>query len=228
MFLKISQKLPKGLFKACVVPRPIAWISSINKDGVHNLAPFSYFNIICDDPPMIMFSTTGPHVNGGPKDTLKNAEETGEFTVNLVTFSSSEAMNISSMDFSRGIDEFEEAGVDHLSGELVKSRRVKESPISLECVYHQSIQLPVPDGSDLINRMVIGKVVGVHLNPNILTSDNRIDINKINLIARLGYNSFAKITEGFEMKRPENLGLFKKANTLHKVENTTVCTLSKL
>lgn len=205
MFLEVSQKLPKGLFKACVIPRPIAWISSVSSEGTHNLAPFSYFNIISDDPPMIMFSTTGSHISGGSKDTLHNVEETGEFTINLVTFSSSEAMNISSMDFVRNIDEFETTNVAHVEGNLVKSRRVKESPISLECIYHQSVQLPVPHGSDLINRMVIGTVVGIHVNPNILTSDNRIDINKVNLIARLGYNSFAKITEDFEMKRPETL-----------------------
>lgn len=226
MFLEVSQKLPKGLFKACVVPRPIAWISSFSKHGVHNLAPFSYFNIVCDEPPMIMFSTTGSHINSGSKDTLSNVEESGEFTVNLVAFSSREAMNISSMDFSREIDEFDAADIAHVPGQLVKSRRVKESPISLECVYHQSVQLPVPGGTDLINRMVIAKVVGVHVNPRMLT-DNRIDINKLNLIARLGYNSFAKITEDFAMKRPEHFGLFKKVNQSQKNDDD-VCLLAKL
>lgn len=211
MFLNVCQKLPKGLFKACVVPRPIAWISSVNKDGHHNLAPFSYFNIICDEPPMVMFSTTGSHISGGPKDTLKNVEETGEFTVNLVNFASREAMNISSMDFSSDKDEFDASGIDHMPGELIKTRRVKGSPISLECIYHQSVQLPIPEDSGLINRMIIGKVMGIHVNSAILTVDNRIDLNKMNLIARLGYNSFAKISEDFEMKRPENLNLYNSS-----------------
>ncbi|MCW8469904.1 flavin reductase family protein [Fluoribacter gormanii] len=202
MFFHTSQKLPKGLFKACVVPRPIAWISTNDIDGNPNLAPFSYFNIVCEDPPMIMFATTGSHGNGGAKDTLKNVEETKEFTVNLVSYSSKEAMNITSLDFSRGINEFHMAEVDHLPGELIQTYRVNGSPISLECVYHRSIQLPTSNDSSLINRMVIGKVVGIHLNPDILTKDKRIDTNKLNVIARVGYNAYTKVKAHFELNRP--------------------------
>lgn len=202
MFFRTSQKLPRGIFKACIVPRPIAWISTKNTEGNHNLSPFSYFNIVCEDPPMIMFATTGSHNDGGAKDTLKNVEETMEFTINLVSYGSKEAMNITSQDFSRETNEFEAAGIEHVPGELVKTHRVKESPISLECVYHESIQLPRPEHSNLINRMVIGKVIGIHLNPEILTTDQRIDTNKLNLIARLGYNSYTKIETDFELIRP--------------------------
>ncbi|MFJ1269713.1 flavin reductase family protein [Legionella lytica] len=202
MFFHTSQKLPRGIFKACVVPRPIAWISSKDTEGNHNLSPFSYFNIVCEDPPMIMFATTGSHNDGGAKDTLKNVEETKEFTVNLVSYTHKEAMNITSQDFSRETNEFEVAGIKHLPGELIKTRRVKESPISLECVYHESIQLPTPADSNLINRMVIGKVVGIHLNPEILTQNQRIDTNKLNLIARLGYNAYSKVEADFELIRP--------------------------
>lgn len=202
MFLHTSEKLPRGIFKACVVPRPIAWVSTKDINGNHNLSPFSYFNIVCDDPPMVMFATTGSHSAGGAKDTLKNVEETGEFTVNLVSYSSKEAMNITSLGFSRGINEFDMAEVKHLPGELIKTHRVKESPISLECVYHESIQLPTPNDSDLINRMVIGKVIGIHIDPEILTRDKRIDTNKLNLIARVGYNSYTKVKAHFELKRP--------------------------
>ncbi len=202
MFLNTSQKLPKGIFKACVIPRPIAWISSKDIHGNHNLSPFSYFNIVCEDPPMIMFATTGAHQSGGAKDTLSNVEETKEFTVNLVSYSSKEAMNITAIGFSRGINEFDMAEVAHLPGELIQTHRVKESPISLECVYHQSIQLPTPADANLINRMVLAKVVGIHLDPDILTLDNRIDINKLNLIARLGYNKYTKVKAHFELKRP--------------------------
>ncbi|CAM4418150.1 MAG: hypothetical protein LEGION0403_FIIPPAGN_02126 [Legionella sp.] len=202
MFLHASEKLPKGIFKACVVPRPIAWISTKDIEGNHNLSPFSYFNIVCDDPPMVMFATTGAHSGGGAKDTLKNAEETGEFTVNLVSYSSREAMNITSLGFSRGINEFDMAEVEPLPGELIKTRRVKGAPISLECIYHESIQLPIPRDSDLINRMIIGKVIGIHLDPEILTKDKRIDTNKLNLIARVGYNSYTKVKAHFELNRP--------------------------
>jgi flavin reductase (DIM6/NTAB) family NADH-FMN oxidoreductase RutF len=201
MFLQTSQKLPKGLFKACVVPRPIAWISSRDGGGNHNLSPFSYFNIVSEEPPMIMFSTTGSHVEGGAKDTLKNVEETKEFTVNLVSYKSREAMNITSLDFSRGISEFDMAEVAYLPGQLVQTRQVKESAIRMECIHYQSIQLPRETDSSLINRMVLGKVVGIHLNPKILTENKQINTNKLNLIARLGYNTYAKVKSHFELKR---------------------------
>ncbi|AMV15330.1 TPA: flavin reductase family protein [Legionella pneumophila] len=202
MFLQTSQKLPKGMFKACVVPRPIAWIGTKDSEGNHNLSPFSFFNIVCEEPPMVMFATTGAHNSGGAKDTLKNVEDTKEFTVNLVSYGSKEAMNITSLDFSRGISEFDMAEVDHLPSRLIQTPRVKESPISLECVYHESIQLPIPIHSNLINRMVIGKVVGIHLKPEILTKDKRIDTNKLNLIARVGYNSYTKVKAHFDLNRP--------------------------
>ena len=202
MFLKTSQKLPKGIFKACVIPRPIAWISSKDIYGNHNLSPFSYFNIVCEDPPMVMFATTGAHQNGGAKDTLKNVEATKEFTVNLVNYNSREAMNITSIGFSRGINEFDMAEVGHLPGEIIQTYRVKGAPISLECVYHQSVQLPTPNNSSLINRMVIAKVVGIHLDPDILTKDKRIDTNKLNLIARVGYNAYTRVKAHFELNRP--------------------------
>lgn len=111
-------------------------------------------------------------------------------------------MNITSLDFSRGINEFAMAEVDHLPGEIVQTYRVKDAPISLECVYHQSVQLPIPDNSSLINRMIIAKVVGIHLNPDILTKDKRIDTNKLNVIARVGYNAYTKVKAHFELNRP--------------------------
>lgn len=202
MFLPTSQKLPKGLFKACVVPRPIAWISSKDAEGNPNLAPFSYFNIVCEDPPMIMFATTGSHHSGGAKDTLKNVEETKEFTVNLVNYQSREAMNITSLDFSRAINEFNMAEVQDLPGELVQTSRVKEAPISLECIHHESIQLPTPIDSNLVNRMVIAKVLGIHVNSDLLTEDKRINTNKLNLIARVGYNAYTRVKAHFDLNRP--------------------------
>lgn len=202
MFLHTSQKLPKGLFKACVIPRPIAWISSKDRQGNHNLAPFSYFNIISEDPPMIMFATTGSHNDGGAKDTLKNVEATKEFTVNLVSYENKEAMNLTAGDFPRQINEFDIAKVEYLPGEIIQTYRVKQSPISMECIYHQSIQLPTPMNSNLVNRMILAKVVGIHLNSDILTHDKRIDINRLNLIARLGYHSYSKVIADFELNSP--------------------------
>lgn len=201
MFLKTSQKLPKGIFKACIVPRPIAWVSSIDKDGNHNLSPFSYFNIVCENPAMVMFSTTGPHSEGGEKDTVRNIEQTKEFTVNLVNYENKDAMNMTSLDFPRNVNEFDVAGIESVSGELVRSCRVKSSPISLECIYHQSIQLPVPRETSLINRIIIGEVVGLHIHQGILDEDGRIDIKRLDLIARLGYDQYTRVTTPFELHR---------------------------
>ena len=196
-----SSSLPKGLFKACVVPRPIAWISSISKEGVFNLAPFSYFNAIADQPPMIMFSTTNAHIEGGAKDTLKNIEETGEFVVNIATYEMREAINLSSADLPRTKNEFEFSEVEHEPSVLIKVPRVKKSPIHLECLYHTSVQLPT-DADENINRMVIGKIIGIHIDPKIMI-DGRIDISKLEPIARLGYNDYARISADiFSLIRP--------------------------
>ncbi len=194
-------ELPRGLFKSCIVPRPIAWVSSISKEGVLNLAPFSYFNAVSDEPPMIMFSTTGAHSEGDAKDSLKNIEETGEFVVNIVSYHMREAMNVSSADLPRDQNEFEFSGVTPESSALIKVPRVKESLLHLECSYYSSVQLPT-HSKDIINRMVIGKVLGIHVDPSVMT-EGRIDIAKLQPIARLGYNDYVKVEKDvFEMIRP--------------------------
>lgn len=193
-------KFPRGLFKACIIPRPIAWVSTINLDGNYNLAPFSYFNAVADEPPMIMFSTTNAHIEGGPKDTLKNIEDVGEFVVNVATYEMRSSINETSVDLPRRCSEFDYANVEYESSELVKAPRVKKSPINFECLYHSSIQLP-SNSENTINRMVLGKVIGLYINPYIM-SDGLIDINKIQPIARLGYNDYAKIENIFTMLRP--------------------------
>ncbi len=201
MFYSASE-LPRGLFKSCIVPRPIAWVSSVSKKGILNLAPFSYFNAVSDEPPMIMFSTTGAHTEGDAKDSLKNIEETGEFVVNIVSYNMREAMNLSSADLPRDHNEFELSGVTPESSALIKVPRVKESLIHLECAYYSSVQLPTPS-REVINRMVIGKVLGIHVNPSVIT-EGRIDMTKLQPIARLGYNDYVKVEKDiFEIIRPK-------------------------
>ncbi len=194
--------LPKNLFKACITPRPIGWLSTANLRGIPNLAPFSYFNIVCDDPPMVMFSAMNTHIEGGPKDTLYNVEETGEFVVNIATFDLREALNLTSANLPRQQSEFEYSGLEYLPSVLVKPFRVKSAPIQMECKHYQSIQLPTPS-QDNINRMVIGTVELVHIDPSILT-DGLIDHHKFQPIARLGYNHYSVVTSQsiFKMDRP--------------------------
>ena len=175
--------LPRDPFKSCLVPRPIGWISTLGRNGVVNLAPYSFFNGVASDPPMVMFASNGrqPH---GVKDTITNCEETGEFVVNLATWDLREAMNLTSAPALPDQDEFELAGLAAEPARLVKPPRVKDAPIHLECRYLQTVELPTNDPENR-NAIGIGQVVGVHLKDEIMTV-GLVDIAKLRPIARLG------------------------------------------
>ena len=185
-------------FKACVVPRPIGWISTVDASGNRNLAPFSFFNAISDLPPMVMFCANGEHADGGEKDSVKNARETGEFVVNLATWGLRQAVNASSAEVGRGIDEFELAGLTAAPSRLVRPPRVAESPISLECRVADIYELPC-DGE--IGRMVMGRVLGMHIADEAIV-DGRVSAAKLQPIARLGYREYSVLGEIFKMTRP--------------------------
>jgi flavin reductase (DIM6/NTAB) family NADH-FMN oxidoreductase RutF len=191
--------LPHDPLKSCIVPRPIGWISTIGRDGVVNLAPYSFFNGVSGDPPMVMFAAAGAK-SGGLKDSVVNSQETGEFVVNITTWDLREEMNTSSASVGPEVDEMELAGLASEPSQLVKPPRVKASPIHLECRYHQSIELPAgrSGGSNVI---VIGRVVGVHISDDILT-DGMIDVSKFRIIARLGYNDYTAVDSVFTIDRP--------------------------
>jgi len=149
--------LPHDPFKAIVAPRPIGWIGSIGSDGVKNLAPYSFFNAINSDPPMIGFTSTGY------KDSLRNIEQTGEFTWNLVTKPLVEAMNISCASVPPEVDEFELANLTPAPSKLINAPRVLASPVSFECKLSEIIQLKNTDQSALESWFVIGHVIAVHI-----------------------------------------------------------------
>ncbi|MEM7226294.1 MAG: flavin reductase family protein [Pseudomonadota bacterium] len=197
-------KDPHGLkhnpFKALVVPRPIGWISSLDEDGRVNLAPFSFFNAVASDPPVVIFSAGGPHLEGGPKDTPKNVEATGEFVCNVATWELREAVNLSSARVARAVDEFELTGLTPVPSRLVKPPRVKESPVHLECRYLQTVRLPSNEPDD-VNQVVFGQVVGIHIDEAILT-DGMIDWSRFKPIARLGYMDYTVVEKIFVMDRP--------------------------
>lgn len=203
MFYETSKNdhgLLRDPFKSLVIPRPIAWISSQDENGNINLAPYSYFNIVSDKPAMVMFSTIDKRSDGTLKDTLHNVETQKEFVVNIATYDLRMPLNLTSSPLLPDQNEFIFADLNMLPSTLVKPPRVKCSPIQLECVYYQSIQLPV-ESSDEINRMVIGKVIGVHINDDVIVN-GKIDLTKIKPIARLGYQEFAVIESIFTMQRP--------------------------
>jgi flavin reductase (DIM6/NTAB) family NADH-FMN oxidoreductase RutF len=192
--------LPFNPIKALVVPRPIGWISSLSPEGVANLAPFSYFQMLIDDPPTLMFSAVGPHVEGDEKDTPYNVMRTGEFVYNMATWELREQVNLSSAALERNVDEFDYAGLTKAPSNLVKVPRVAESPVSMECRLREVIHLP-SRRLHVQARLVIGEVVGIHIADEVI-HEGRVDIKKLKPIARLGYQDYAVIEETFEMPRP--------------------------
>lgn len=203
MFYKTSD--PHGLkhnpFNGLLIPRPIGWISSMDKDGNVNLAPYSFFNGVAYDPPQLMFSATSPHTNDdGPKDTVRNILETGEFVHNMATWNLREAVNRTSVAAPHGNDEFDLAGMTKESSELVSPPRIKESPIHLECKLVKAVDLPAAEGGS--NTVIFGEVIGIHIDDSVLT-DGIVDIHKVDPIARLGYRDYTRVTEVFSMTRPD-------------------------
>ena len=204
MFYKTDEPhgLPHDPFKSCVAPRPIAWVSSIHPNGTVNLAPYSFFNALSSDPPTVMISFNGYHAHGGEKDTLYNIKTSGEFVVNMVPLALKEAMNATTANAAHEVNEFELAGLTTEKSALVKPPRVLEAPIHLECEFYQEVELPCTL-ADSINRMIIGRVLGVHIRDEVLV-DGLIDLTRIKPLARLGYMQYTAVDEVFTMARPDD------------------------
>jgi flavin reductase (DIM6/NTAB) family NADH-FMN oxidoreductase RutF len=185
-------------FKAVVVPRPIGWISSVSPEGILNLAPYSFFNIVSDEPHMVMFSS------GGRKDTQRNIEASGEFTCSLVTDALRENMNMSSAAVSPDVDEFNLAGVTPAPSVYVKSPRVAESPVALECKLWKTVSLPPPHGqTESFWTVMFGLVVGVYIDDQYIR-DGRVDTVALRPVSRLGYMDYSVVTPEsiFRINRP--------------------------
>jgi flavin reductase (DIM6/NTAB) family NADH-FMN oxidoreductase RutF len=187
-------------FNQLVVPRPIGWISSVGADRHVNLAPFSFFNAVAYVPPQVMFATTGPHEAGGPKNSLANIRETREFVANLATWELREAVNLSSTPAPAEVDEFAVAGLTKTPARVVQAPYVAESPVHLECVLTEIVELPTPDPTDP-NTVVFGEVVGVDIADEAIV-DGRVDVRALDPIARLGYDQYTRVLEVFSMTRP--------------------------
>lgn len=195
-----SHGLPHDPFKSCVIPRPIGWISTLAADGTANLAPYSQFQNLTFDPPYVMFAAN-QNIWGNRKDSVANAEQTGEFVWNMATYDLREAVNRSAEAVRPEIDEFELAGVTRAPSRLVKPPRVAESPIQFECVYHATLRLPGGGTVGTVD-MVIGRVVGVHINDTAITAEGLVDVLKLRPIARLGYYDYTSVDSMFRMVIP--------------------------
>jgi flavin reductase (DIM6/NTAB) family NADH-FMN oxidoreductase RutF len=188
-------------FNALIAPRPIGWISTVSGDGIYNLAPFSYFNAISADPPMVVFAPHGKNPDTA-KDTFRNLTEIGEFVVNIVSADLKSAMNQTSGNYAHEIDEFEAAGLEAAPAINVRPRRVKAAKAVLECTVYDTMTLP-PAHNGRQNNLIIGLVVGIHLNDNLITPDGGVDQLALAQVARLGRSDYLTVERIFDMRRPD-------------------------
>jgi flavin reductase (DIM6/NTAB) family NADH-FMN oxidoreductase RutF len=195
---KRNHGLPHDPFKAIVSPRPIGWITTMSAQGQINLAPYSFFNAVSSDPPMVMFSSEGS------KDSVTFIEETREFVYNLATWDLREQMNATSAPFARGIDEMKKARLEPAPSVLVKPPRVKASPCAMECLWLQTVRLRDCAGVITGNYVVFGQVVGIHIDERFI-KEGLLDTAAMRPIARAGYHDYFVSTPEtkFSMRRPK-------------------------
>ncbi|MDO5637803.1 MAG: flavin reductase family protein [Myroides sp.] len=185
------------LLTGLVIPRPIGWISTVDENGVNNLAPFSFFNVVGEDPPHVMFSTV--RTGNKNKDTLNNVLNNKQFVVNLVTEDLVEQVNKTSEMVDSQIDEFQLAHLTPISSEMIKPMRVKEAKAHFECemVHHYFLEDHTNGGACI----VIGKVLMMHVADEILMENYRINLDTYKPVARLGGSNYSKMGEIFSIKR---------------------------
>lgn len=187
------------ILNGTVVPRPIAWVSTADEAGNLNLAPFSFFNVVCTRPPTLLFCPGVRGLDGATKDTLNNIRDTGEYVINVVTEATAEAMNRSATELPASASEFEFAGVTPAPAARVRPPRVAESPVSFECELRQIVD--IGDGGIGSAAIVIGEIMHIHLADEILLPNYKIDIQALKPIGRLAGYSYARVNDIFEMKR---------------------------
>lgn len=202
--------LPFNPFKALVAPRPIGWISSLTAEGVVNLAPYSYFQAVADNPDIVMFSATpelsasGGRVGFGAarKHSESNAVSGGEFVCNLVTLDLAAAMNATSAHLPAGVSEASHAGIELAPSTRVQPPRVAASPAAIECVVVDSRPV-LHRGGEHVYRMVFGEVVGIYID-DAFVHEGRVDTAAMRLVTRMGYDEYAVLERAFTMTRPDN------------------------
>ncbi len=200
---KKNHGLPQNPFNSLIIPRPIGWISSTDKTGVRNLAPYSFFNAVSYSPPTVMFSGGVGSAADGLKDSVRNIESMGEFVCNLATWDTREKMNKSSEALPPDCDEISLSGLTAIPSKLVNAPRIKEAPVHLECRYLKSVEIPGWTEADAY-RVIFGEVVGIHIDDEFITEEGLVDVMKMLVIGRLGYNDYTRVDGEslFSMGRP--------------------------
>ena len=197
---EISTAKLQGYLQSAIAPRPIAFASTIDKNGKPNLSPFSFFNIFSANPPILVFSPARRVRDNSIKHTLINCQDTKQVVINVVNFDMVQQMSLSSTEYADGVNEFEKAGLTAILSELVKPYRVAESPVQFECVVNQIIPLGNEGGA---GNMIICEVVKIHINEAVLDVNGVIDPVKIDLVSRLGGNWYSRANQGlFEVEKP--------------------------
>ena len=187
-------------FAALVFPRPIGWISSLSKNGIANLAPYSFYNAIAYEPPQIMFSATDYHNQGGFKDSIANILATKEFVINLATKKLKSKVNQSSIDAPHKIDEFKFCKLKKRKSIIVKPPSVADSPVNLECRLHKKINLKTKSRNKDQNIMIIGEVIGIYIS-NKFIKNGKVNSLAMKAISRMGYTEYCEVDSKFLMER---------------------------
>ncbi|MDG1895989.1 MAG: flavin reductase family protein [Fuerstiella sp.] len=182
----------------CIVPRPIAWVSTVSNDGVTNVAPFSYFTGVGSRPPSLLFCPANNR-QGEPKDTLRNIQDTGDFVVNIVSFTVAEAMNASAAALPPGESEFDSCGVTAVASVRITAPRVLESPVQFEC--RKMHVLNIGDGPGGAN-IVVGEVVHVHIDDKVIGARDLVDPQLLDAVGRMGGVSYCRTNNRFDLPRP--------------------------
>lgn len=202
MDIDTSNYPPREVYKlltAAVIPRPIAWVSTVNTQGQPNLAPFSFFNAVCQDPPTILFCPGVRSVDMNPKDTYHNIRDTGEFVINFVTEALAEAMNITAVEAPAEVNEFERAQLTAAPGKMVDVPHVAESPIHFECKLREIVTINEGPGGGYV---VIGTVVYMHVDDSVYREGSYIDLAAYRPIGRLSGSRYTRVSDIFELQRP--------------------------
>ncbi len=190
-----------GYLLSAVAPRPIAWVSTIDEEGNPNLSPFSFFNVFSANPPIAIFSPARRVRNNTTKHTLENVHKVKEAVINVVTYDLVQQCSLSSTEYAQGISEFKKAGLTPLKSDLVQPYRIAESPVQMECKVKEIIALGQEGGA---GNLVICEIIKMHISEDIMGTDNKIDVAKIDLVARCGGNWYSRANEAslFEVQKP--------------------------
>lgn len=197
---EISPLKLQGFLQSSVGPRPIAFASTMDKNGNPNLSPFSFFNVFSANPPILVFSPARRVRDNSIKHTLINCEATKEVVINVVNYTIVQQMSLSSTEYPEGVNEFLKSGLTMLPSEVVKPFRVAESPVQFECKVNQIISLGTEGGA---GNLIICEVVKLHIDESVLDENGNIDQYKIDLVSRMGGNWYSRANQGlFEIPKP--------------------------